>query len=64
MRRRVAAVLLAVVAAFAAGASTHPQARGAIPACQEDEVVVGYGDFRGPVKGWERYGCSPLDDLL
>lgn len=32
-----------------------------VPACQEDEVVVGRGDFKGGY--WSAYGCETLDDV-
>ena len=32
-----------------------------MPTCQEDEVIIGAGDFNG--RRWEDYRCIPLDDL-
>lgn len=34
-----------------------------ILACQEDEVIVGYGDFHS-TGYWDEYGCIPLDDMV
>lgn len=31
--------------------------------CQEDEVIMGTGDFHGPQRGWDDYRCIPADDL-
>lgn len=33
-----------------------------VPACQEDEIVVGHGDFK-PTGYWNGYGCEALDDV-
>lgn len=32
-----------------------------VPQCQEDEIIVGQGDFSGGF--WDSYSCAPADGL-
>jgi hypothetical protein len=38
--------------------------RPTIPACQEDEIVTGLGEFNGAERGWTSYECQNLDDFV
>jgi len=51
-----------VIGAQAAHAEGRDRGERVVPACQEDEVIVGTGDF---VAGrWTGYRCGPaLDDF-
>lgn len=31
--------------------------------CEEDEVIVGRGDYVSG-RGWDAYQCQPLDDII
>jgi len=32
--------------------------------CQEDEIILGVGDYHGESNLWDEYTCIPLDDLV
>lgn len=51
----VTLVFLAILVALTA---VQPRT---IPQCEEDEVVVGFGDFEHGY--WDAYECVPMDDL-
>lgn len=39
-----------------------PPAR--VPACAEDELIVGSGDYDGDTGYWSGYACVHLDELI
>ena len=56
-----AVLVIALILIGTAGSSADSAAR-IVPQCQEDEVIVGEGDFTAG--RWSGYRCGPaLDDL-
>ncbi len=55
--RSIALTALAAIA-FLAGLGFGP----AVPQCQEDEAIVGVGDFTRD-HGWDHLVCIPIDNL-
>lgn len=56
MKRRIAAVLLALAALGVAGsAAYHP-----LPHCTEDAILIGAGSFDNGT--WSEYTCGPAAD--
>lgn len=56
----VAVGISLLVSAFLAGIAVAPSDPAPVP-CPEDAVALGFGDFENGL--WERYECTPVDDL-
>lgn len=66
--KRTAAIAGLAVASFLAGSQlalndAQSHFRGlTVPKCEEDEIVMGTGDFSGGL--WDRYRCEHPDNLV
>ena len=61
MKRRIVCILLILVA-FHLGyfAAVEVTVTSLMPRCQEDVVIIGYGQFDNGI--WSDYGCGPAVD--